>query len=275
MAILLRKESVTLLILSILFVLVGVESGAQQRRKPSRRVTNPVASPSPTPTPRSSVDSQREAEIISTAEEGLVEDPATGRTSSVLNQPARRRTVAGESDPDGMRNSVDQLSTQMSKLHDRLAAMEDEQKSLVYLERLSRAEQRAEDLRAQLRDVQSKELDYDARMEQLQNDLRPENIDMSIATFGSTRPEDIRAQRRLQLENERKRIQAQLALLDKSRTRIEAALSTADLEVDKLRERVEAIEGPLKTNAERETNAEKADTGNQQQPAPPQESPLP
>jgi uncharacterized protein YlxW (UPF0749 family) len=147
-----------------------------------------------------------------------------------------------------------------------MKAMEEDQKGLMLLERLGRAEQRAEELRAQLRDVQSKELDYQARMEQLQIEMRPENIDMSIATFGTTKPEEIRNQRRLQLESEKKRVQAQLDLLAQSRSRLESALVTADTQVSKLRERLDA-EDPAKTEDKAEvTQTPKGESQQSEQP---------
>src|SRR5258708_31450796 len=63
-------------------------------------------------------------------------------------------------------------------------------------------------------------LDYQARMEQVDLDLRPENIDASISGIGTTRPEEVRNQRRFLLQNEKKRIQAQL---DRKSTRLNSS----------------------------------------------------
>jgi hypothetical protein len=90
------------------------------------------------------------------------------------------------------------------------------------------APQSVESLRAQLLDVQGQEAGLQAREKQLDEDLRPENIERSLALTGSTRPEELRAERRRLLEAEKARIRAQLDLLATSRTRLEAAITNAE-----------------------------------------------
>src|SRR5207253_2285229 len=99
-------------------------------------------------------------------------------------------------------------------LTERMKQMEEQQRTLVNLERLSRAEQRAETLRAQLRDVQAKQDELQARADQVTEALRPENIERATAAYGTTRPEEVRDMRRHQLENEQHRIQDQLNTLE-------------------------------------------------------------
>ena len=57
-------------------------------------------------------------------------------------------------------------------------------------------------LRSQLLDAQAKEAELEARQHQLDEDLKPENIERSLAGFGSTRPEELRESRRRQLSKE-------------------------------------------------------------------------
>lgn len=85
-----------------------------------------------------------------------------------------------------------------------------------------------EKLRIQLADVQAKEAELQTRERQLDEDLRPENIERSLAGVGTTRPEELREQRRRQLESEKGRVRAQLDQLAQSRTRLEAAIANAD-----------------------------------------------
>src|SRR6266542_2495024 len=92
----------------------------------------------------------------------------------------------------------------------------------------SRAAQSAEDLRARLVEVQAKETELQARARQLDEDLKPENIERSLAGVGSTRPEELRELRRRQLSIERDSVRAQLKLVGASRERLEAAIRTAD-----------------------------------------------
>jgi hypothetical protein len=97
-------------------------------------------------------------------------------------------------------------------------------------EAASAAQNSSDKLRAQLTNVQAKETELQARERQLDEDLRPENIERSLAGVGSTRPEELREQRRRQLESEKARVRAQLDQLAQSRTRLEAAIATADAE---------------------------------------------
>jgi chromosome segregation ATPase len=140
--------------------------------------------------------------------------------------------------------------------------MEEQQRTLVDMERLSRAETRAENMRAQLRDVQAKEADLQARLEQVEYDLKPENIERATQTFGSTRPEEVRAARQRQLENERTRIQSQLQLMAQSRARLETAIANADAEADAIRARME-----------QNGTAPKTDTGDTTSTTTPNEAP--
>ncbi|HEY0727927.1 MAG TPA: hypothetical protein VGD38_07665 [Pyrinomonadaceae bacterium] len=81
-----------------------------------------------------------------------------------------------------------------------------------------------EDLQLQLIELQSKEDTLRIRAQQLDEDLKPENIERSLAGIGSTRPEDLREMRRRQLTIERESVRAQLKILEKMRARLEAAI---------------------------------------------------
>ena len=107
------------------------------------------------------------------------------------------------------------------------------------MERLTRAEQRAENLRSQQIDVESKLADLQSQLEQTEFSLRPENIERAAAGYGTTRPEEARDAARRALEGRKARLQAQIRILETSRTRLEQALVTADAEVDALRRKLE------------------------------------
>lgn len=89
---------------------------------------------------------------------------------------------------------------------------------------------RTESLRVQLVDVMAKESELQIRLQQLEEDLRPENIQRSIALIGSLRPEELREQRRVQLEKERAAVNAQLETLSATRARLEASIANAEAE---------------------------------------------
>lgn len=85
-----------------------------------------------------------------------------------------------------------------------------------------------EQLRSQLSDIQAKETELQNRAKQIDEDLLPENIEKYFALNGSTHPEELREQRRRQLENQKASVQSQLGQLATSRTRLEAAITTAE-----------------------------------------------
>ena len=92
----------------------------------------------------------------------------------------------------------------------------------------SGAAQAVDDLRVQLLEVQAKETELQARARQLDEDLKPENIERSLAGVGSTRPEDLRELRRSQLNTERESVRAQLKIVGTSRERLESVIRTAE-----------------------------------------------
>jgi len=138
-----------------------------------------------------------------------------------------------------MQQSITTLTNQVNKLNDKLSQMQEDDRYQMDMERLTRAEQRAEQLRSQLIDVQAKIADFESKLEQIEFALRPENIESSTAGYGSTRPEQAREMRRKQLESERSRVQAQLKLVESSKVRLETAVANADSEVDLLRAKLQ------------------------------------
>jgi len=78
--------------------------------------------------------------------------------------------------------------------------------------------------------VETKQAELQTRLQTLEENLKPENIENSLAGVGSTHPEDLRAQRRRQLEIERNGVQTQLNLLATSHSRLETAIAQADAE---------------------------------------------
>jgi hypothetical protein len=90
------------------------------------------------------------------------------------------------------------------------------------------AAQRAAELRAQLADVDAREAELKLRLEQIKEDSKPENIERSLAGYGSTRPEEVREQRRRQLEIEKNSVENQLNYLGQRRATLESSIATAD-----------------------------------------------
>lgn len=226
-------------------VLLLPEMQAQQRR-PSRRTTNPArpqpAVPVPTPS-ATQTQRQNDVTLISSADDQTPADenrPPARRTTN------RTRRADAEAEDENMRRTVLRLSTQVKSLSEDLSEVKEQQqtlvnqqRTLVELERLTRAEQRAEGFRAQLRDVVEKQLAQEARAEQLEYELEPGSIERRAGMTGSLNPAALREQIRRQLESEKSRVQQQIDLLTTSRRRLEAAILSADTEVERLRARME------------------------------------
>jgi chromosome segregation ATPase len=96
-------------------------------------------------------------------------------------------------------------------------------------------EQRVEALRQQLRDVTDRQAQLQARVQELDESLKPENVERSVAGIGTTDASALRDRRREQLEKEKAVVEEQLRSLDASRTRLEAAIASAEAEVVRLR----------------------------------------
>ena len=213
------------------------EAGAQKRRKKRTRravpaapkpvITNPAIAP---PDGTASGD----VKIISTA------DSAKEPTSNENLQGWKPKvTVPEPTEEEKTQQTINNLSNQVERLNNKLTQMQEDDRYQLDMERLTRAEQRAEQLRSQLMDVQGKIADFESKLEQIDWALRPENIESSTAGYGSTRPEAARDARKKALESERSRVQAQLKLAESSKSRLEGAVANADSEVDLLRAKLE------------------------------------
>ena len=233
-----------------LFLIAGfmlVDSSAQKRRRKRRasapRITNPA--------------------IYQPSANDNANPAGDANTSENANSQGNTQNTKPSEDPEEMKRTIRSLSSQVDKLSDRLGQMQEEQRSLVDLERLSRGEQRSAQLHAEMRDVQAKEAELQARLEDINYALKPENIERATAGVGSTHPEEVREQRRKQLESEKQRVQGQLDHLAASRANLEQASAAADTEVDRLRKKLDAADQAAIENAKRKAQAEASSQSSQ------------
>ena len=233
-----RRFIVVLLTVCLIGVFL-IDSSAQKRRRKSRtrrpstpRITNPA----------------------------IYEPPANENANDNSNSSSSDSTNSSNAneDPEAMKQTIRDLSSQVNQLNTKLSSMEQSQRTLVDLERLSRAEQRSADLWKQLRDVEAQQADLQARLEEIDYNLRPENIDRSVAGFGSMRPEELREQRRKSLENEKVRVQKQLDQLTANHSRLETAIASADADVERIRKRLDAADQAALENSKTATQSEGA-----------------
>jgi hypothetical protein len=229
------RQSALLVMVLMLVSLCLVEADAQTRRRRARRVnrpvvTNPVIAP-PGEEQTPNTDPER---IISTADETPTESEDSAQTAGT-----KKSTPKKPGEEKDMQQSINALSNQVNRLNDKLSQMSENDKTLIDMERLTRAEQRAESLRSQQIDVEGKLAELQSHLEQTEFSLRPENIERAGAGYGTTRPEEARDATRRALESRKGRLQAQIRILETSKIRLEQALITADAEVDMLRRKLE------------------------------------
>jgi prefoldin subunit 5 len=214
--------------LALLSVLVwgAFEAQSQQRRRPSRRATNPVRTTTGAPAPGATPD--YEPRVVSTAEEQAGQEGQTGnRTRRTRPQPSPT--------PDETLRTMQTMLEEFGKLNKKVDELEKERRVDLIQERLTRAEQRAESLQTQLRDVLEKEAGLQAQMDRVEEQSRPESIERQAALTGTFRPDELRDTIRRQYEAEKRRLRTQLDVLQGSRVRLEAALNNADQQVQRLR----------------------------------------
>jgi predicted RNase H-like nuclease (RuvC/YqgF family) len=180
----------------------------------------------------------------------IPDEPAVVSTADDPQQTTTPRRTTGRTRPgqsvqaenERLNGTVRALSTQVEQLSGQLNQMKADQRAMYDLERLTRAEQRAEELRRQLREITDKEFMLQERLAEIDYESQPDSIQRRAALIGSLNPSAVRDAIGQQLERERTRIRKQLELLGTSRARLETAVGTADAEVERLRVRVEAAD---------------------------------
>jgi chromosome segregation ATPase len=223
------------LIFFILFSYFASEVSAQNRR--GRRTTT-AATPTPTPAP------VPEARIISEGQENTATTTSNGTDPGTL-----------ESENAALRETVNQLSNQINSLSEKMGKVETTQRTLVDLERLSRAEQRLDSLMSQHRDVLEKEGNLTARLEQINYELQGQNVEYRSLGIGTTRPEQLRDHLKRSLESERIKVKTLLDQTIQGRVKLESSIASAETEVNRLKARVDKLEE--KPEAPRSTTVEK------------------
>ena len=121
--------------------------------------------------------------------------------------------------------------------------------STAYSQTKQSAVETVQDLKLQLIELDARQETAKLQVQQLEEALKPENIERSLAGVGSTRPEELREQRRRQLLIEKKVVDAELEQLTLRRTQLETALSAAEVQAYQ-----ESAAGPLIENQLRITS---------------------
>lgn len=225
----LKLSASCLIVLSVSF---SAANGQTARRK-TRRTVKPTRAVITLPPPTSG-----EAEIIARAGDETVAG------NQVLIAPENQPTAPAET----LESKIDKVGSNVRDLKTRVKSLEgnkqneydEKQRRLALnLDILTKAESRAESLRKQMFDLAEKEDTIKTRLEQLENDSRPEMIDRQVAFAGSLRPEELRELRRKNMESEKTNLESLLAQVQSSRQNLDLNVQKADALVEKLRFKLE------------------------------------
>ena len=142
-------------------------------------------------------------------------------------------------DPTG--RGIEELRARLNALESSNSKESDQKQKrlLLYLDILTKAEQRAESLRKQLFEVIEKESVIKTRLDSIDIDIRPESIEKNVAMAGSLRPEELRETRRKSLSSERANLQILLNDIQRTRSLLDQNLQRADSLVERLRTKLD------------------------------------
>lgn len=208
---------------ALLLTVSTFDIDAQTRRRAKSTQPVPVVSATP-PT--------SEPLIISRAEDFPDEQSQPIAPPTVVSEPVAAPPSTA---------SIDDLAARIQSLESgRKKDPDQKQKRLALnLDILTKAEQRAEVLRKQLFDMIEKENTIKTRLDLIENDIRPEAIERSVAFAGSLRPEELRASKRKTLEIEKTNLQSLLTEIQRTRSNLDLNLQKADGLVERLRTKLE------------------------------------
>lgn len=222
-----KLQSLFYVISLVLFCVLafGIDGKAQtkKRKKTSQTVVQPTPPPIGVPI------------IISRVED------IPSENQIILPQPTPENSTNTDENQNNENNSFDELKNRVKTLEsDPKNAYDEKQKRLLLnLDILSRAEQRSENLRKQLFDFIDKENSLKTRIEQINNDARPEIIERSVALVGTVHPEEIRDMRKKSLQIEKANLESLLRQVSANRANLEANVQKSDALVEKLRTKLE------------------------------------
>ncbi len=222
--------------MALCLVILISSADAQTTRRKKRVNRSPIVSPTPPP-PVSPTVSENGQYL----DGNQIVFGETSPTQTPTEQPTTEESVPttdGATETDGR---IKELNARLKKLETTKKSEYDQkqQRLLLNLDILSRAESRAESLRKQLFEMIEKENSVKTRLEQIQYDARPELIDRSVAMVGSFRPEELRDQRKKSLEAEKRNLESLLTQIQTSRTTLESNVQNADSLVERVRSKLD------------------------------------
>ena len=155
--------------------------------------------------------------------------------------PAQTSAPSPEEELAKLRKQVAQLTGEVGRLRAELAKLE-RYKTIDYTRELMlKEEQRVRELQKELVDDAAKETALQKRLDEIEEEERPDRIERSLAGVGSVKPEEEREAISRRLANEKRRIQTQMDTLRASHTRIPPLIANAEESIARLRQRLSEL----------------------------------
>ena len=169
---------------------------------------------------------------------GVIQGSSAAAQETVRNSSAPAQAAPKNDDIDQLRKTVRQLGAEVSRLKAENAKLEKYRQVDYLREQLLKEEQRVETLQKELGDIGARETSLQNRLDEIELQLRPDQIEQARAGVGSMRPEEDREAMKQRLTNEKRRIQTQLDQFQQNRVRIQSSISSAEASIITLRQRL-------------------------------------
>lgn len=151
---------------------------------------------------------------------------------------AQAQGASKNDEVEQLRKTVRQLTAEVTRLKADNAKLEKYRQVDYLREQLMKEEQRVESLQKDLTDIGAREMALQRRLDEIEPQLQPGQIEQARAGVGSMRPEEDREAARRQLLNEKRRIQTQLDQFQQNRVRDQSSISSAEASIVTLRQRL-------------------------------------
>lgn len=173
----------------------------------------------------------------------MFQEPDTKTQTDAAKKPAEPTAGTAKArqetdELDQLRAKLRQLAGDVERLGRRVSNIEKDRIFEITRVLMVGEEQRAESLQTKLRELFERQTIWQVRLEQLDQQLKPENIERVFVGAGLVRPEEAREGLRRRLSSERQSIMATLEALRNERTRIQISLASSDLAIQRLRLRL-------------------------------------
>lgn len=238
-----RRTSAALFVGALLFggaIAVTSVDAQKSTRKRTTRTSKTTPRPTPPPSTEPGVVSRADDFPIELLQGTPVQPQQQGDSLIVGTVPSSDATI------EELRERLAKLEA--SKKND---SAEIQKRLATNLDILTKAEQRVDALRKQQFEMIEKESSVKGRLDQIDNDLRPEAIERVTSMTGSLRPEELREQRRRSLMLEKQNLTVLLTEVQKNKANLDSNVLRAESLVERLRLRLEKdIDSALKQDEE-------------------------